>query len=82
MEAAADALSRLHAGELDCSVATVNAPSPFSANLTFSQVGRYMYADDTPERAYSTARTVRHCPTNSFARRSSTNRCGRRSTPR
>ena len=50
MAAATEIVARIHAGEMDWSVATVNVPSPFTANLAFGQVNRYMYADDTPER--------------------------------
>ena len=50
MAAATEIVARIHAGEVDWSVATVNVPSPFAANLAFGQVNRYMYADDTPER--------------------------------
>ena len=50
MAAATEIVARIHAGEVDWSLATVNAPSPFAANLAFGQVNRYMYADDTPER--------------------------------
>ncbi|MDE0692008.1 MAG: DEAD/DEAH box helicase [Gammaproteobacteria bacterium] len=49
MAAATEIVARIHAGEVDWSVATVNVPSPFAANLAFGQVNRYMYADDTPE---------------------------------
>ena len=50
MAAATEIVARIHAGEVDWSLATVNVPSPFAANLAFGQVNRYMYADDTPER--------------------------------
>ena len=50
MAAATEIVARIHAGEVDWSVATVNVPSPVAANLAFGQVNRYMYADDTPER--------------------------------
>ena len=49
LAAAYEALERLAAGELDWSIATVSVPSPFAAGIAFSQVSRYMYADDTPE---------------------------------
>ena len=51
LEAAFDVLERLVNGELDWSVATVSSPSPFAAGIAFNQIGRYMYADDAPERA-------------------------------
>ena len=55
LEAAFGVLERLAAGELDWSVATVAAPSPFAAGITFNQINRYMYADDAPERAVPSA---------------------------
>ncbi len=42
-------LQELHSGEIRWSFVTTNSPSPFAHNLTFGQVSRYMYADDTPE---------------------------------
>ena len=51
MEAALAVLERLAAGELAWSVATMAVPSPFAAGIAFNQIGRYMYADDTPEQA-------------------------------
>ena len=45
-------LARLHeirAGAIDWSFVTTPTPSPFAHNLTFGQVSRYMYADDTPQ---------------------------------
>ena len=50
LEAAFDVLLRLAGGDLDWSVATVSSPSPFAAGIAFNQIGRYMYADDAPER--------------------------------
>ena len=50
LEAVFDVLERLGGGELDWSVATVASPSPFAAGIAFNQIGRYMYADDAPER--------------------------------
>ncbi|MEM7099890.1 MAG: DEAD/DEAH box helicase [Pseudomonadota bacterium] len=41
-------LEELHSGELEWSYVSSTTPSPFSHNLTFGQVSRYMYADDTP----------------------------------
>ena len=51
MDAAFAVLERLAAGELAWSVATMAVPSPFAAGIAFNQIGRYMYADDTPEQA-------------------------------
>ena len=50
LEAAFDVLERLAGGDLDWSLATVSSPSPFAAGIAFNQIGRYMYADDAPER--------------------------------
>ena len=50
LEAAFEVLERLASGELDWSLATVSSPSPFAAGIAFNQIGRYMYADDAPER--------------------------------
>ena len=50
LPAAYDVLERLAAGQLAWSLATVAAPSPFAAGMAFDQIGRYMYADDAPER--------------------------------
>ena len=50
LEAAFDVLERLASGDLDWSLATVSSPSPFAAGIAFNQIGRYMYADDAPER--------------------------------
>ena len=51
MEAAHAVLERIASGDLGWSVATLAAPSPFAANVAFNQINRYMYADDSPERA-------------------------------
>ena len=49
-----DALSRmlaeLQSGEISWTFTHTTTPSTFAANVTFDQIGRYMYADDTPER--------------------------------
>ncbi|MCZ6890232.1 MAG: DEAD/DEAH box helicase [Gammaproteobacteria bacterium] len=50
MPAAYEVLTELESGEITWSVATVTVPSPFSSHITFDQINRYMYADDTPER--------------------------------
>ncbi len=42
-------LDRLANRELSISVVHSTTPSPFAANLTFSQINRYMYADDSPD---------------------------------
>lgn len=42
-------LQELENGEITWSFVETNSPSPFAHNLTFGQVSRYMYADDTPE---------------------------------
>ena len=42
-------LSELAEGQIEWSFVSTTSPSPFSHNLTFGQVSRYMYADDTPE---------------------------------
>ena len=42
-------LERLQGGEIGWTYVTGQTPSPFAKNLTFDQVSRYMYADDTPE---------------------------------
>ena len=48
--AAEQALADLESGAVAWSLATVATPSPFAADIAFSQIGsRYMYADDTPE---------------------------------
>ena len=41
-------LERLATGDIVWSVATTPAPSPFAAAVAFDQIGRYMYADDSP----------------------------------
>ena len=43
-------LGELADGSLPWTLARTATPSPFARNLTFNQVSRYMYADDTPER--------------------------------
>ena len=50
MPAAAQVLADLESGAITWSLATVSVPSPFAFAITFNQIGRYMYADDTPER--------------------------------
>ena len=50
LEATFEVLERLAAGEFEWSLASVSVPSPFAAGIAFNQIGRYMYADDAPER--------------------------------
>ena len=50
MPAAVQVLTDLESGAITWSLATVSVPSPFAAGIAFHQIGRYMYADDTPER--------------------------------
>lgn len=42
-------LQEVQDGHLSWTLVHSQAPSPFAKNLTFDQVSRYMYADDTPE---------------------------------
>ncbi len=48
-------LGELQTGALGRSFVDIDAPSPFAAVVTFDQVSRYMYADDTPERPDASA---------------------------
>ncbi|MCZ6616543.1 MAG: hypothetical protein O7E57_00315, partial [Gammaproteobacteria bacterium] len=54
-----DALSRmlgeLQSGEISWTFVNTTTPSPFASNITFDQINRYMYADDTPERRQQSA---------------------------
>ena len=50
LDAAFAVLERLAAGDLPWSVADTSVPSPFASAIAFDQIGRHMYADDTPER--------------------------------
>ena len=50
-------LGELADGSLPWTLANTATPSPFARNLTFDQVSRYMYADDTPERGEASALT-------------------------
>lgn len=43
-------LAELADGHLNWSFVRTATPSPFAANITFDQISRYMYADDSPER--------------------------------
>ena len=42
-------LNACQAGEIRPSLVTSQTPSPFAQSVSFDQVSRYMYADDTPE---------------------------------
>ena len=55
LAAAEQALADLQSGAMQWSVATVPTPSPFAAGLAFTQINRYMYADDTPEHGGGSA---------------------------
>ena len=50
LPAAEQVLDELQRGEVAWSFVQSATPSPFAANITWSQINRYMYADDTPER--------------------------------
>jgi ATP-dependent Lhr-like helicase len=43
-----DMLGELTDGVIGWSLVTTSTPSPFAANITFDQINRYMYADDSP----------------------------------
>lgn len=42
-------LTELEDGTIEWTFVSTSSPSPFAANVTFAQINRYMYADDTPE---------------------------------
>ena len=48
-------LDELHDGQIIWSQVTTSSPSPFAANVTFDQISRYMYADDSPVQAGSSS---------------------------
>ena len=48
-------LGELQTGALSRSFIDIDAPSPFAAVVTFDQLSRYMYADDTPEHPDTSA---------------------------
>lgn len=48
-------LGELSDGSLAWSLIHTRTPSPFAAQLAFGQIGRYMYADDAPERSGASA---------------------------
>ena len=43
-------LDALHDGEISWHYTENRSPSPFAADLSWNQINRYMYADDTPKR--------------------------------
>jgi ATP-dependent Lhr-like helicase len=49
LAALSDMLTELQDGLIAWSHVSNHTPSPFAANITFDQISRYMYADDTPE---------------------------------
>jgi ATP-dependent Lhr-like helicase len=51
-------LNELRDGEISWTFVTTRTPSPFAGNVTFDQIGRYMYADDTPERTATRNRSA------------------------
>ena len=55
LSALRERLGELADGSLPWSLAGTATPSPFAKNLTFDQISRYMYADDTPEPAEASA---------------------------
>ena len=48
-------LGELQVGGIDSSFIDTPAPSPFASAVTFDQLSRYMYADDSPEDAATSA---------------------------
>ena len=48
-------LGELQVGGIDSSFIDTPAPSPFASAVTFDQLSRYMYADDSPEEAATSA---------------------------
>ena len=46
-------LGELADGVIGWSFVSTSTPSPFAANITFDQINRYMYADDSPDAAWS-----------------------------
>ena len=49
LPAAKEVLQRIESGKTRISIAKTSTPSPFASGITFDQVNRYMYADDTPQ---------------------------------
>jgi ATP-dependent Lhr-like helicase len=50
-----DMLGELTDGVVAWSFVSTATPSPFAANITFDQINRYMYADDSPDAAGSSS---------------------------
>lgn len=48
-------LDELNDGICEWSFIKTASPTPFAANLTFDQINKYMYADDTPEQTQISA---------------------------
>jgi ATP-dependent Lhr-like helicase len=55
LDALKQVLDELAAGSITVTHVSTDAPSPFAAGLAWSQINRYMYADDTPERSDASA---------------------------
>ncbi len=55
LDALRTVLTDLADGQIDWSFTQTASPSPFAGNLSFDQINRYMYADDTPEQSGTTA---------------------------
>ncbi len=55
LDALRTVLTELGDGLIDWSFTQTAAPSPFASNLSFDQINRYMYVDDTPEQSGTTA---------------------------
>ncbi|MCY4143302.1 MAG: DEAD/DEAH box helicase [Gammaproteobacteria bacterium] len=50
LDAAMQVLHKIQQGSIDIQVVRNKLPSPFATDITFDQIGRYMYADDEPEK--------------------------------
>ncbi len=50
LDSAMQVLQRIQQGSIDVQVVRNKLPSPFATDITFDQIGRYMYADDEPEQ--------------------------------
>jgi ATP-dependent Lhr-like helicase len=51
-------LGELQEGAIDWTHVSTRSPSPFAGYVTFDQVNRYMYADDTPENDAASGRSA------------------------
>ncbi len=51
LESLESMLGELADGLIPWSQVSTSTPSPFAANITFDQINRYMYADDSPDTA-------------------------------